>query len=96
MDSVPTSFGINDPWRKALQLVGYAVSGKLVEFIQQGKSINWLALLMRDQGYALGILNQGREIPERKRMQRSDFEAAKNAFLSRVQAMGLNAILNRA
>jgi hypothetical protein len=96
MDELPrdarVQFSDNDPWRKSLRLLGPAVGSQFVQIVAEGRSINWLAIAMRDQGFALGLANPDRNSPDRQWLTREQFEQAFAEILKRFRHMGLDAI----
>ncbi|HEV2560545.1 MAG TPA: P-loop NTPase fold protein [Rhizomicrobium sp.] len=96
MDDLPRGgrmqFSDIDPWRKSLRLLGQAVGPVFSEMIANGRSINWIAYAMRDQGFALGVADENRKAPERQWMTRTDFDSALRIAIQRFRELGLDGI----
>jgi hypothetical protein len=88
----PRQFTDSDPWRKSLRLLGAAVAPHFTQIVSDGRSINWLAVAMRDQGFALGVANRDRSAPDRQWLTRAEFDNAFTAILVRFRDMGLDTI----
>ena len=88
----PRHFTDIDPWRKAVRLLGAAVGPHFTDIVSEGSSINWLAIAMRDQGFALGMVNQDRSAPDRQWLTVAEFKSALAAIIQRFRVMGLDAI----
>jgi hypothetical protein len=78
----------------ATRLLTPAVGPSFSEIAVTGKSVNWLALAMREQAFALGVLNKARAEPDRRWLSNDEFQEAKRQLLTRFAAMGLNAIFD--
>ena len=95
MDEVPRPKGVryeDDAWRAATRLLGKAVGPQFADIAGNGKSINWLAIVLRDQGWALGVANPDRTEPSRQWLTQQGFDQARTVILHRFREMGLPAI----
>lgn len=48
-------FGERQIWRHATRILKHSDPGRFLNLVQTGRSINWLAHVLRDQGFALGL-----------------------------------------
>ena len=96
MDEVPrgsmNQFGDSDAWRRAVVLLGSSVAPEFADIVRVGRSINWLAIVMRDQGFALGVTDKTRVAPERQWLTRSNFDEALKIIIERFRKLGLSSI----
>jgi hypothetical protein len=95
MDDVPVRpFGVTDAWRLASRLLGKAVGPHFAEIVAKGKSINWIAHVMRDQGFALGVINPNQSDPNDQWMTLEEFDRAKLETFRRFRELGMPAIFD--
>ena len=98
MDDVPRGtlhgFGGSDPWRKAARLLGRGASPRISAVFETAPAINWIAFVLRDQGFALGIVGRTPS-PERQWVEINDFYYAIAVALKRFRSMGLSRLLTK-
>ena len=87
-------FSDSDPWRKAAKLLKRSVGPHFEPIVSAGASICWLALVMRDQGFALGVLDQSRGLPDRQWLTRQEFDQALSKILERFRSMNIISIFD--
>lgn len=96
MDELPRAPGVNfsdsDPWRKAAKLLKSSVGPHFERIVVERASICWLALVVRDQGFALGVLDPDRKLPDRQWLTREEFNRALSRILARFRSMNLISI----
>lgn len=89
----PTQFSDVDPWRSAAKLLSKSAGSHFNDIATNGRSLNWLAVVMRDQGFALGVTSSNISAPERQWLTRDQFDEAMEAIQKRFEALGLEGIL---
>lgn len=101
MDQLPRTgevqFSANDPWRQAIRLMTSAVGAEFAGICARGTSVCWLALALRDQGFALGIAGKDTKssADDRAWLTRPQYENSIEALVSRFRTMSLPEILDR-
>lgn len=99
MDEVPEPpsifFALMGPWTRAIRLLGRSVSPHFAKLAANAPSINWMADVIRDQGFALGLTDPGHPKQERQWLSREQFDVALAAILVRFREMKLQRILKK-
>lgn len=89
----PKNFLGADNWRSATKFLSPDISPVFPEIVEKGKSVNWLALVVRDQGFALGVTGQPRSAARSPWLTRSDFDLALKKIIARFHGMEITGIL---
>lgn len=87
-------FSDRDPWRKAAKLLRRSVGPHFKRIVSERSSICWLAFVVREQGYALGVNDKGRELPDRQWLTRYEFDQALSTIIERFRSMGIISIFD--
>ena len=72
---------------KTLRLLTKDVAGEAMELVLSGKSVNWLAEVTRDQGFACGLPEGARSDPDRQWLTQEQLEAVVEVLTKRFQNM---------
>lgn len=97
MDDIAAIAGETDQgdrgiWRKAIALLGPSVNVIFLELIKSGRSINWLAEVVRDQGFSHGLPEPGNPRPDQQWLTREQLDKAIEAIVERFQNLSPDAI----
>lgn len=92
--SIAARFSGGDPWEKVLRLLGKEVGPYFKEIVSEGRSLNWLADAVRDQGFAFGFGEEASSRPGRQWMERSEFDEVVAIILKRFRDEGLPKIFD--
>ncbi|MDD3181820.1 MAG: P-loop NTPase fold protein [Alphaproteobacteria bacterium] len=99
MDKVPRKkdslFDGADVRRVALRLLGKESSISFLERVQNGASINWLAYVIRDQGFILGKIKEGPAYPELEWLTVDQLTGAAEQAIIRFRTLGIEGILKQ-
>jgi hypothetical protein len=87
-------FGSNELWRKATRLVEKQKPSRFAELVVSEKAINWLTLVVRDQGFAHGLPEGNRSYPERQWLSREELDNAIRNLTDRYEAFGASKIFH--
>lgn len=97
MDEVPETtdeaFNFSGAWRRATTFFDKDISVEFLEVVRSAPSINWLATVVRDQGFARGIPEGDRRHPERYWLTDVQFDNARVSVVGRLRQMGLRKVL---
>ena len=100
MDKLPRVPGAelsnSDPWRRAARLLKKSAGPHFERIVSERASICWLSLVVREQGSALGVLNQSQAHPDRQWLTRHEFDRALGKILLRFRDMGVISIFGQA
>jgi hypothetical protein len=84
--------GNGEIWRKATRLLRLEVSSNFQKIVTDGKSINWLANVVRDQGFAHGLPEGNRTYPDDQWLTKAELDEAIKIIIKRFQEIGLQAV----
>jgi hypothetical protein len=85
-------FGEVEIWRKTAKLLRASPPVDFMSTIKRGKSINWLAHILRDQGFAHGLPTGHRAYPDNQWLKRDELDSCIHALTSRFERVGMRAI----
>lgn len=84
--------GRNEIWEKTRFLLRKCRPTNFLSVVKNGASLNWLAYILRDQGFALGKPKGHRSNPEGAWVQLDTFDEAVQSLVGRFEALGMKAI----
>jgi hypothetical protein len=84
--------GRNDVWEKTRFLFRKYHPSNFNKVLQNGSSINWLAYIVRDQGFALGRPKGHRANPENAWLDLEEFDEAVETIVGRFESIGMQNI----
>lgn len=84
--------GQNEIWRQAYGLLTSDTAAIFEELFGSGLSINWLAYVLRRQGFAHGLPDDGKVDPDRQWLTREQLDSAIQIMVQRFRALGAEAI----
>ena len=86
------SLGTSEIWRKTSQLLRANSSNIFLKGVAKGKSINWLAYIIRDQGFAHGLPKGNRDYPESQWLTRAQLDDCIRIITARFESLGMRRI----
>ena len=89
------NFGRQIAWNRAITLLASPVSPHLAKLVKDAPAINWLADVIRDQAFVLGVPDQSTARSERQWISREHFDASLKALLLRFNEMGIAGIIKK-
>jgi len=96
MDEMPRDpyvyFGASDPWRLAAKVLGKPVASEFADIVLEGRSLSWLAFVIRDQGFALSRENGGNSAAELHWLDQHEFDSALERIIDRFRQQGLEMV----
>jgi hypothetical protein len=87
-----TTSGRSEIWRKATRLLNQSAAGDFKNVITNGKSINWLANVVRDQGFAHGLPSGHKDYPDNQWLTRAQLDEAIQVVTKRFRELDANTI----
>jgi hypothetical protein len=76
--------GQSEIWLKSIRLLNKDAADTICELVRSGRSLNWLAEVLRDQGFAQGR-PEGRSDPERQWLTKEQFERCIAEYTRRLE-----------
>jgi hypothetical protein len=92
--SQSNDWGSDPIWSKATRLIKRTDSANFEAIVTHGASLNWIAEVIRDQGFAHGLPNSSRADADAQWLSRPQLDAAVTEFIDRVKAIGPAAIFD--
>ncbi len=86
------SSGNSEIWNKTRLILRKNSPGDFLAVVEKGKSINWLAAILRDQGFAFGLPKGHRSYPENTWLKRDEFDECVKVIVGRFESLGLRKI----
>ncbi|NOJ39819.1 P-loop NTPase fold protein [Bradyrhizobium australiense] len=84
--------GHSETWDRTRLLLRKNSPGNFLAAVREGKSINWLAFVMRDQGFALGLPEGHRSYPQNAWLDREEFDECLSTIIKRFESLGMRKI----
>jgi hypothetical protein len=84
--------GHSEIWDKTRFILRKEPPPDFLSVVRKGKSINWLALIVRDQGFALGLPKGHRSNPENAWLKRDEFDECVAGMIDRFKSFGMRKI----
>jgi hypothetical protein len=84
--------GTSELWRRTCLLLQKAKPDNLLNLVAEGKSMNWLAYVVRDQGFAYGLPEGHRTYPESQWIGRENLDAMIATIVARFEHVGMRAL----
>jgi len=88
------SSGGSEIWRKATRLLRLDTGANFLKVVSEGKSINWLASVVRDQGFAHGLPEGNRVYPDDQWLTKPQLDEAIQIIAQRLQDIGLPTVFH--
>lgn len=82
-------------WRKAARLLNKNSAQAFGSAVEKGESINWIAHVLRDQGFAHGIPDQHRTDSDRQFETKDQLLQWATTFIERLKLIGFDAIFQK-
>jgi len=86
------SDGSSEIWRKTSKLLRANSDNNFSKGVAKGKSINWLAFIVRDQGFAHGLPEGNRDYPESQWLTRAQLDDCIHIIEARFESLGMRRI----
>jgi hypothetical protein len=84
--------GHNETWDRTRLLLRKSPPANFLAAVREGKSINWLAFIIRDQGFALGLPEGHRPYPHNAWLKREEFDECLSTIIKRFESFGMRKI----
>jgi hypothetical protein len=85
-------FGESEIWRKTAKLLRASPPENFMIATKRGKSINWLAHILRDQGFAHGLPAGHRAYPDNQWLKREELDLCIRVLTRRFEMVGMRSI----
>ena len=84
--------GRSEIWDKTRLILRKNPPPDFLAVVKKGKSINWLANILRDQGFAFGLPKGYRSYPENAWLKRDEFDECVRVIVGRFDTLGMRKI----
>jgi hypothetical protein len=86
--------GESEIWSKARKLLRQNPPRDFLAAVRRGKSVNWLAHILRDQGFAFGLPEGNRSYPDNRWLTREELDECIGAMTTRFEKLGMRKIFS--